>query len=363
MCMWILYRTRPDVWVIIAPAMSWKFLPQITPLLGIDLGTSRTRIWHQGKGVVVDQPTVIATDTRTKKVIAVGQDAAEMEGRVQSQINLHHPVKHGKIFDASTVKAMLQIWLQQTLGLKYLLSPIVMVSVPAGCTQASRQAVIRTLYQLGAREVYTIAQPLAAAIGSGVPIADASGTLVFHLGAGVVEAGVISLGSLVRYQSSESAGNHLDKILQKKILNQYRVRLSLETIRQLKHKLPLLNPTNQSSTVVGRSMNGRAPREIEIKTTDLTKETTGVVAEYGELLESLLAEIYPELTADILDKGMLLSGEFAQLIGLDSWLADKLRVPTAVVENPGMVVIEGIKTALENLDDFKQSFGYREATE
>ena len=311
--------------------------------------------------MVIDQPTVIATDTRSGKVIAVGQDAAEMEGRVQSRINLHHPVKNGKIFDANTAKAMLQIWLQQILGLRYLLSPVVMVSVPAGCTQASRQAVITTFYQLGAREVYTIAQPLAAAIGSGVPIADASGTLVFHLGAGVVEAGVISLGSLVQHQSSELAGNYFDKILQKKLSDKYQVRLSLETIRQLKHKLPLLNPTNQTSKVVGRSMNSRTPREIEIKTVDLTNEVMKIVVGYGEILESLLTEIYPELMADILDKGMLLSGELAQLVGLDSWLADQLRIPTAVVENPGMVVIEGIKTALENLDDFKQSFGYREA--
>jgi rod shape-determining protein MreB and related proteins len=341
--------------------MSWKFLSQINPLLGVDLGTSRTRIWCQGKGVVIDQPMMIATNTRTQKVIAIGQDAAEMEGRVQPQIKLHHPVKNGKIFDASAVKTMLQIWLQQILGLRYLLSPVIMVSVPAGCTQAGQQAVIETFYQLGAREVYTIAQPLAAAIGAGVPIADASGTLIFHLGAGVIEAGVISLGSLVRHQSSELAGNYFDQVLQKKILSQYRVELSLETIRELKHKLPLLNPTNQTIAVVGRSSDGRAPKEIEVKTTDLANETIKIVAGYSKLLESLLTEIYPELTADILDKGMLLSGGLAQLIGLDYWLADQLRIPTAVVENPDTAVIEGIKTALENLDDFKQSFGYQEA--
>lgn len=342
--------------------MSWKFLPQTTPLLGIDLGTSRTRIWCQGKGMVIDQPTVIATNSQTKKVVSIGQDAAEMEGRVKSQIKLHHPIKNGKIFDATTVKAMLQIWLQQVLGLRYLFSPVIMVSVPAGCTQASRQAVIKTLYKLGAREVYTVAQPLAAAIGAGVPIADASGTLIFHLGAGVVEAGVISLGSIVHHRSSKLAGNYLDKVLQKKVLNKYKIKLSLESVKQLKHQLPLLNPINQIKTVVGRSTSGRTAREIEIKTADLADEVIGVVNNYGELLESLLADIYPELTADILDKGMLLSGELAQLIGLDSWLAERLKVPVAVVENPSTVVIEGIKTALENLDEFKQSFDYQEMT-
>jgi rod shape-determining protein MreB and related proteins len=341
--------------------MSWKFLPQTTPLIGIDLGTSRTRIWCQGKGVVIDQPTVIATNTQTQKVVAIGQDAAEMRGRVKSHIKLHHPVKNSRVFDAVTVKAMLQVWLQQVLGLRYLFSPVIMVSVPAGCTQASRQAVIKILYQLGAREVYTVAQPLAAAIGAGVPIADASGTLIFHLGAGTVETGVISLGSIVHHRSSELAGDYLDQVLQKNISHQYQIKLSLESVRQLKQKLSLLNPGNQVIAVVGQSMNGRTSREIEIKTVDLAGEVGQVIEIYSELLESLLADIYPELIADILDKGMLLSGELAQLVGLDSWLAEKFKIPTAVVENPGTVVIEGIKTALENLDDFKQSFDYQEA--
>ncbi len=340
--------------------MSWKFLPSMTPVIGVDLGTSRTRIWFQGKGVMIDQPTIIATDTQTKKVIAIGEDAAEMEGRVKSQIKVHYPLQNGKIYDASAVKAMLQVWLQQVLGMRYLLSPVVMVSVPASCTQASRQAVIKTFYQLGAREVYTIAQPLAAAIGAGVPIADASGTLVFHLGAGVVEAGVISLGSIVNYKSSELAGNHLDQVLQKEISQQYKSKLAIETVRQIKQKMPLLAKSKQTIKVVGKMSTG-SPQEIELKVADLFAVTSQLASGYGKLVESLLTEIYPELTADILDKGMLLSGDFAQLMGLDAWLATQLKLPTAVVENPGLAVVEGIKTALENLDDFKQSFGYQES--
>ena len=342
--------------------MSWKFLPQTTPLIGIDLGTSRTRIWCQGKGMVIDQPTVIATNIQTKKVVAIGQDAAEMKGRVRSEIKLHHPVQHGNIFDASTVKAMLRIWLQQVLGFRYLFSPVIMVSVPAGCTQANRQAVIKTLYQLGAREVYTIAQPLAAAIGAGVPIADASGTLIFHLGAGVVEASLISLGSIVHHRSSELAGDYLDQVLQKRISSKYQIKLSLASIKQLKHQLPLLNTGNQTMTAVGRGSGNRVPQEVEIKTIDLAADVIQVAQQYGELLESLLAQTYPELIVDVLEKGMLMSGELAQLVGLDNLLAEKLRLPVAVVENPGTVVIEGIKTALENLDDFKQSFDYQEVS-
>ncbi len=340
-------------------SMSWHFLPQTTPVLGIDLGTSRTRIWCQGKGVVIDQPTMVATHTQTQKVVAVGQAAAEMCGRVTSQIKLHHPIKNGRIFDAVTAKAMLQVWLQQILGFRYLFSPVIMVSVPAGYTQASRQAVIEVLFQLGAREVYTVAQPLAAAIGAGVPIADASGTLVFQLGAGVAEAAVISLGSVVHHRSLELAGDHLDQVLQKQITRQYQLQLGLESVRQLKHRLLWFDPNRQVISVVGQSLPEHLAREVELHTKVLVGDVMRVLATYEELIKSLLKDVYPALIADVLDKGLLLSGGLSQLVGLDSWLAEKLKMPTAVVENPDMVVIEGIKLALGNLDDFKQSFDYQ----
>ena len=340
--------------------MSLIPLPKITPILGIDLGTSRTRIWLQGKGLVIDEPTVIATDTSSKKVLAVGQDAAEMEGRVQSQIKVYHPVTKGKIHGAGAVKAMLQIWLQQVLGLRYLLSPVVMVSVPAGSTQASRQAVTELIYELGAREVYTIVQPLAAAIGAGVPIADTSGTFIFHLGAGVVEAGVISLGSLVQFKSSHAAGDLLDMSLQKKLASKYQLKLGNQSVLKLKHELLLIDPKDQVVAVVGQDAVGRAPKEVQVESSQVIGATAKIIEGYSDLARSLLAEILPELTVDILDKGVLLSGGLAQLSGLDRWLRQELEIPVAVVENPDLVVIEGIETALENLAEFKQSFGYQE---
>ena len=187
------------------------------------------------------------------------------------------------------------------------------------------------------------------------------GHLFFHLGAGVVEAGVISLGSLVSFKSSESAGNYLDQELQKAVAESYQIQLGLETIQKLKQTLHLLDKDPQKITVVGHT-KGRPTREKEINnTTELMTAAGRLSIGYRQLLESLLTEIYPELTADILDKGMLLSGGFAQLIGLDQWLADRLKFPTAVVENPALAVIEGIKTTLENLEDFKHSFGYQES--
>ena len=346
--------------------MKWLSFPQLTPLIGVDLGTSRTRIWCSGsgsgssKGVVINEPTLIATDLYSKKVLAVGKDAADMEGRVGKQIKIHHPVKAGKIYDASVVKAMLQAWLQQILGWKYLFNPVFMVSVPSGSTQASRVAVIKLFYQLGAREVYTIAQPLAAAIGAGVPIADASGTLVFHLGAGVMEVGVISLGSLVQFKNSTVAGDYLDSKIKKFILDHYHLKIGDQTVAQLKHRLLLIEPSKQTVVVVGQEMISHAPKEVEVSAEKLAVVANGIFKQQLALCQSLLAKTYPELTTDILDKGMLLSGGLSQLAGLSHWLTGQLRIPVAVVENPDLVVIEGIATALEHLDEFKQSLAYQE---
>ncbi|MBU0576328.1 rod shape-determining protein [Patescibacteria group bacterium] len=340
--------------------MKWLSFFQLTPLIGIDLGTSRTRIWCSGKGLMIDEPTMVATDPWSKKVLAVGKEAAEMEGRVQQQIQIHHPVKAGKIYDASVVKAMLQVYLQRILGWKYLFSPVFMVSVPVGSTQANRAAVVQLLYQLGAKEVYTVAQSLAAAIGAGVPIADASGTLIFHLGAGVVEVGVISLGSLVQFQNSTAAGDYLDHKMSKFIVDHYHLKIGAPTTAKLKHQLLLTEPSQQSALVVGQDVNSHSPKEIKISAEKLAVVVATVMDQYRQLCQSLLADTYPELTTDILDKGMLLSGGLAQLVGLNRWLTDQLGIPVATVENPDLVVIEGIATALEHLDEFKQSLGYQE---
>lgn len=341
--------------------MQWPSFLQFTPLIGIDLGTSRTRIFQSGRGIVIDEPTVIATDPKSRKVLAVGKDAAEMEGRVQKQIKIHHPVQDGKIYDDSVVKALLQFWLQKVLGWKYLFSPVFMVSVPAASTQASRDAVTKMLYQLGAREVYTVAQPLAAAIGAGVPIADASGTLIFHLGAGVIEVGVISLGSLVLHKNSSQGGNYLDSEINKFLLNHYSLKVGRQTVSKLKQQVLLTEPSRQSALVVGQDLKTKSPQEVEISAEKLAVVAAKVLNQQSKLCQALLAETDPELTTDILDKGMLLSGGLAQLVGLNRYLIDQLKMPVAVVDNPDLVVIEGIATALEHLDEFKQSLAYQES--
>lgn len=338
--------------------MHRSFLPSLTSVVGVDLGSSRTRIWVAGEGVVIDQPSVLAINTQTQQVIAVGAEAAEMEGRVQAQIKVHYPVKNGQVYDAQLAQAMLQVWLQQVLGWRYLLSPVVMVSVPAGGIRASRQAVIELFYELGAREVYTIVQPLAAAIGAGVPIADASGTLICQLGAGVAAAALISLGSMVESQSLAQAGLYLDHQLQQRVAERYQLRISLHTAGQLKQQLPLIYKSDQELRVVGQRISDQSPQEVELSAAKLAAPVKTAVADYLTLIQNILTQVQPELASDVLDKGVLLAGGLAQLLGLDHFLLNELKMPVAVVDEPDQVVIAGIGLALEHLDEFKQSLTY-----
>lgn len=339
----------------------FSFLPRLSPRLGLDLGTDRTRIWLQGQGVVVDQPSVLALNEKTGKVVAVGQDAAEMEGRVgtkNSDLQLHHPFVEAKIYDAETAQALLRVWLQKILGWRYLFSPVVMVSVAAASSQASRQAVTEVLHDLGAREVYTMAQPLAAAIGAGVPIADASGTLLCQLGAGVSEAALISLGSLVEFTSTNHAGAALDLKIQQTVQVQDQLKISLATARRLKEKMLLLNGSQQTTSVVGQRLADQRPQEVQLRAQDLSPAVTASASQIAELIESLLAATPPELTTDVLDKGILLSGGLAQLRGLTNYLTAKLGFSVAVIEKPKQAVIQGLGVALDHLSEFKQSLGY-----
>ncbi len=342
--------------------MAVSLFSSFTRRLGIDLGTNQTRIWLQGKGLVLNEPTLIAVDEKSGKVVAVGQDAAEMEGRVESSITVFRPMERGKLANAELARAMLRVWLQQILGFNYVLSPVVMVSVPASSTPAARQAVTELIYDLGAREVYTIVQPLAAAIGAGVPVADASGTLLCQLGGGVVEAALISLGGLVRNQSSKLAGNELDQSIQLELRQNEELLVSLELAQQLKAAVaggPGGLARGQSKLVTGQDLSTNAPKELEIS----TKMLEGVVLEYmgayERLIEDLLADIPPQLTVDVLDKGMLLSGGMAQLAGLEQFLVTQLGIPVAVIEQPELAVINGIGAAIDHLGEYRQSLAYQ----
>lgn len=336
-----------------------RLTAQLFRKIGIDLGSNKIRIWSDYDGVLIDEPTCLAVDERSQKVLAAGQDALDMSGRVASHIKIFHPVVHGKIEDPEITQALLKVLLQKIMRTRYFFKPIIMISMPASSDEIALQAITDVLYNVGAHEVYTIAQPLASAIGAGVPIADTSGSFVLHMGGGVVEGGIISLGSLIVSESSEFAGDYIDQQIAQQIKKELTLNISLETAQKIKHLIATLGDVEEIMLVSGQDISSSVPKEITVSSKLIQPVVKSAAERYTDLIRSLLEKIPPELTSDLIDKGMLLTGGLASLDGLDSFLVKKLGVPVSVVDDADKVVIQGIGTALEHLDLFKESLGYQ----
>lgn len=326
--------------------------------IGIDLGSSRIRIWHEQTGLVIDEPSCIAIDERAEKVVAVGKEAALMTGRVSKHIHVYYPFEKGMVDDLQMARSFLAVFLQKVLPHSYFFRPIVIASIPASAQEIDRKVLTDLLYQIGAREVYLVSQPLAAAIGADVPIADASGSLILNLGAGVVEGGMISFGNSVATQYSTKAGNYFDKQIQKKIKEKFSLNISINTAQDIKHHLLSLDDNQKKLLISGQDVVSMAPKEIKISSADLSQLTEQVATIYVDLMQKLLSLVPPELTSDVIDKGILLTGGMAELDGLDTYLVGKMGVPVSVVENSDQCCIRGLSTIIEHLDLFKESLGY-----
>lgn len=333
----------------------------VTKLIGVDLGSSHIRIFSSLDGLVVNEPAYIAiSEGENNKVIAVGKDAKEMKDRVGETIKVFQPIVEGNIYDMAMAKAMLRIFIEKAIKGSLLFSPIIMATVPASSTKVARKGVVSLFHQLGASEVYLISQPLAAAIGAGLPIADASGCFIFQIGAGIAEAAVISLGNIIKSKSTFKAGNYVDKLLQMEISNKYNLATSLEKIEQIKCNLASLNTVSKKEMYIsGRDIVRSSPKELIIEVKDLANSLIKVALIYEELLKDLLSRVPSALIVDIIDKGLLLSGGVAQIIGLDEFLTIRLGIPVSLLEQADLTAIKGVEQALEHLDLFKESLGYR----
>jgi rod shape-determining protein MreB len=339
--------------------MQFSFLSKLTKRIGIDLGSTKVRMWSDQDGVFVDEPACIAIDRKLQKVLAVGKEAQEMMGRMGQDVQVVFPIEAGIITDQEVASVMLRLFLRRALKSLYFFRPIYMVSVGAHFTQTERDEVVKIFYALGAHEVYLVDQCLAAAIGAGVPIADASGTFLVQLGGGVVEAGIISFGSLVAAQTLLEAGKALDRKIQIAIKKQHKLQIGSQTAQKLKHSLGSVEAElNKELLVTGQDLITAVPREVTITASTLHP----VLSEYAEhcaaLVKKLFAQVPSELTSDVIDKGMLLSGGLAQLHGLDHFFTARLGVLATVVEDPEQAVIRGLEQILQNLELFKESVGY-----
>lgn len=333
------------------------FNMNVIRLVGVDLGTSRVRIWTDKEGFVLDEPSCIAIDSRTQKVVAVGNEAFQMKGRVGKYIDVQFPIRRGQVYDFEIALAMMKLFWEKIIG-RNLVSPGVMVSIPSASTDVSEKITTKLFYSLGAKEVYTISQPLAAIIGAGVPIADASGGFILQMGAGVVEGAVISLGGVVGHESTFSAGEIADERIIVSLRKNQQVILGMQTAERVKEEVGSLVDTSHEITVGGKDASRSSPKEIKIHSVMIAQPLTKMALMYESLLKKLLTKIPPELTVDIIDKGLLLSGGWSQLQGMEEFFIERLGIPVSVVEEPDQVVIKGIGTVLRHLDEFKESLGY-----
>lgn len=326
--------------------------------IAIDLGSSRSRLWIDGRGLVLDQPTCLALDRRDT-VLAVGDAAVEMMERTGDGVRVVWPVREGAIADGESLLALLKIWLKPFWRPLLLTQPTILVSVPVGSTPENRTVIRSTFANLGAGEVVTVAQSLAAAIGTGVPIADASGSYVLHLGAGTCEAGVVSLGSIREWHQVSLAGEYLLAQVALHAESQLGLLISRQVQESLLRSVFSFAPVgDRSLTVLGKAAVSGQPTEQVVSAELLSPIATTVLDQYIELVTQVLEASPAALLVDLLDKGLLLSGGLAQLHGLDVALSQKLQVPVAVVEEPEMVVIRGMGQLLANLDTVRQSLGY-----
>lgn len=328
-------------------------------LVGIDLGTQRTRIWTDRGGVVVDEPTCLAVEKNTGKVVAVGSQAAQMSGRSDQTTTVLYPVVAGKIHNLDVCRTLLQILLQPVLR-GTLFSPTYMISVPVSNTPAADAAVTQLCYQLGARQVYLLAQPLAAAIGAGVPIADSSGAFMLQMGAGLVEAAVISLGSIALHRATNVAGERASRQIELLLKTEHQIVLAQDTLERVKHLVAGAPGAPAKEIVVtGKSTERGVPEQITIDSEMLDPAVSWLAEKYVSLVRKMLVEAPPELAVDVVDKGVLLSGGWAQLRGWEEFFSSRLGVPVSVIDDgPDLSVVKGLGRVLQNLGDFTQSLGY-----
>lgn len=325
--------------------------------IGIDLGTTTVLVYIPKRGIVLHEPSVVAISLADKRVLAVGKEASEMLGRTPDTIVAKRPLKDGVIADYRTTEAMLRYFINKSLGGMRLFRPEVMVAVPGGITSTERRAVIDATISAGARAAYIIKEPVVAAIGANIPIGSPSGHMIIDIGGGTSEIAVISLGGIVSSASVRIGGNKLDVAIQEYIRRKYGLAIGERTSEDIKIRIgsALYLEEKLEMQAKGRDMITGLPRIITVTSDDVTDsiqlELQGII----EAVKEVLHNTPPELSADVMEKGMVLSGGTGQLRNLDRILAEATGVPVFVADTPQLCVAKGTGIALDNLDAYKRS--------
>lgn len=324
--------------------------------IGIDLGTCNSLVFVPGKDIVLNEPSVVAVSIAENKILAVGREAKEMTGRTPETIKVYRPLKDGVIAEYRITEAMLRHFIAKSPGLKFI-KPELMIGVPAGISSTEKRAVTEAGLSAGAKAVYTVQEPILAAIGAGIPIDSCSGHMIVDIGGGTTEVAVISLGGVVVTKSLRIAGDKMDEEIASYIKNKHNVAVGEKTIEEIKVKIGTAMPEKEEKEIEirGRDLLSGLPRMISVSSNEIADSIKEPLEEIIRIIKKVLRETPPELSADIMDKGMVVAGGGALIRNIDVLITKETGVPSFVAEEPLLCVAKGTGLVLDNLDAYKRS--------
>lgn len=325
--------------------------------LGIDLGTANTLVYLPNKGVVLNEPSVVAVSEIDNKILAVGLEAKGMIGKTPDSIIAYRPMKDGVIADYRVTEAMLRYYISKALGQWNIFKPEVMVSVPAGVSSTERRAVVEATMKAGAKNAYVVKEPILAAIGAGIPIQEARGHMIVDIGGGTTDVAVISLGGIVSSTSVKCAGNRIDHAIADYIKKTFNLAIGDKTAEEIKIKIGSAVPLEEELTmeIKGRDFIAGLPRSAQVSTNEIVKAIDKELREMVKAIKDVLQETPPELSADIIDQGIIMTGGSSQLRNLPELVYRRTGVKSKLADQAPYCVAKGTGVALEHLETYKKS--------
>lgn len=333
--------------------------------IAIDLGTANTLVWVSGQGIVANEPTVVAYSVDDNKIVAVGEEAKKMLGRTPESLTASRPMREGVIADYSATETMLRYFINRAItkntGIEKLMSvfvrPDVMVCVPAGCTQVERRAALDATLSAGAAHAYLIDEPLAAAIGAGIPVSAPSGHMIVDSGGGSTEAAVLSLGGVVVHKSVRVAGTKVDEAIAQHLKKKHNLIIGDTTSEEIKVKIgsATILPKEEKLEISGRDLVFGLPRTVVVTSTEITEAIRPTLNQIIGAVKAVLEDTPPELAADIIDKGIVMSGGTSSLRNFNKLLTEETGVPAHLADEPLLCVVRGTGLVLENIELWKRS--------
>ena len=322
--------------------------------IGVDLGTANVLVYEKKKGIVLREPSVVAVDRDTGRILAVGEEAKRMIGRTPGNISAIRPLRDGVIADYNITETMLRYFIEKVVGHSFVFRPRIMICVPSGVTTVEKRAVQEAAEQAGARRTHLIEEPMAAAIGAGLPVDEATGSIIVDIGGGTTDVAVISLGGIVLSSSLRMAGDKFDEAIIAYMRKKFNVLIGERTAEDVKMQIGAAYPEARSlqMEVKGRDLYTGLPKSVTVTTAQVAEALQGPVAAIVECVKKVLEDTPPELSADIIDHGIIMTGGGSMLYGLDAWLRHQTGIPAMLADDPLSCVAIGTGKALEFAERF-----------